>query len=252
MRALKQTAHPFRSRSAFCLAIFGFGAATALSGCGTAKVVSQHATPAAPTTKPAIIYVADFELDAKRIKGKSGLLPAPPKPPGPLGALPLPPLPGASKEPQTRAGELVDTMSASIVRGLSKAGLNARRLSAKEKLPNDGWLVRGVFTAVNQGDQLQRAALGFGAGKTDLQVLVDVADLSQGCPRNFYELTTTADSGKAPGAGPMIVLCPAGAAARFVLAGQDLDRNVKQTASKIADEVTKRVERKSQEIIASK
>jgi hypothetical protein len=35
----------------------------------------------------------------------------------------------------------------------------------------------------------------------------------------------------------MIALCPAGAAARFVIAGQDLNRNVKQAASKIAAEI---------------
>lgn len=226
------------------LALVIIGMATVLSGCGTAKVASQHAITPAPPTKPAIVYVADFDLDTNGMKGKSGILPALPKPPGPMGnglPLHLPPLPRASKDPQTRARELVDSMSASIVRDLAKAGLNARRLSAKETPPNTGWLVRGAFTTVNQGDQLQRAAIGFGAGKTDLQVLVDIADLSQDCPKRFHELTTTADSGKAPGAGPMMVLCPAGAAARFVLAGQDLDRNVKQTASKIAGEITKRM-----------
>src|SRR5919108_2085260 len=110
-------------------------------------------------------------------------------------------------------------------------GINARRLASSDPIPTSGWLVRGVFTGVNQGNQLRRAVIGFGAGKTDLQVLVDFNDLAQGAPKPFYELSTTADSGKAPGAAPMIVLGPAGAAARFVIAGKDLDRNVKQTAS---------------------
>jgi hypothetical protein len=105
--------------------------------------------------------------------------------------------------------------------------------------------VRGVFTEVNQGNQLNRAIIGFGMGKTDLQVLADINDLSQGAPKPFYELNTTADSGKAPGAGPTIVLGPAGAAARFVMAGQDLDRNVKQTASKIAEDIIERTKRGS-------
>lgn len=58
-------------------------------------------------------------------------------------------------------------------------------------------------------------------GKTDLQVLVDINDLAQGAPKRFYELNTTADSGKAPGAGPMILLGPAGVVARFIIAGKD-------------------------------
>jgi len=93
---------------------------------------------------------------------------------------------------------------------------------------------------VNQGDQLSRAVIGFGAGKTDLQVLVDINDLAQGPPKRFYELNTSASSGNTSGVGPAIVLCPAGAAARFVIASKDLDQNVKQTASKIAAEVVHR------------
>lgn len=53
-------------------------------------------------------------------------------------------------------------------------------------------------------------------------------------------LDTTAGSGDTPGAGPAIVLCSAAAASRFVIAGKDLDQNVKQTASKIAVEVVQR------------
>jgi hypothetical protein len=214
---------------------------TALCGCGTAKVSSRRTLGAAPTGKPTTIYVADFDVDAASIKSKPGLLPPLPKLPGPLGDA-LPPLPGASKDPQKLARNLKDEMSTALVKGLTKAGLNARRLTSTNSLPASGWLVRGVFTEVNQGNQLTRAMIGFGAGKTDLQVVVDINDLVQGTPKPFYELNTSADSGKAPGAAPTIVLGPAGAAARFVIAGKDLDRNVKQTASKIADEVVQRTQ----------
>jgi hypothetical protein len=211
----------------------------ALCGCGTAKVSRQHAIGAAPTAKPTMIYVSDFDLDASNIKSERGMLPSLPKMPGPLGDV-LPPLPGAPKDPQVLKRDLVESMSTSLVKDLTKAGLNACRLTPGNPIPASGWLVRGVFTDVNQGNQLRRAVIGFGTGKTDLQVLVDVNDLAQGAPRRFYELNTTADSGKAPGAGPTIVLGPAGVAARFVIAGKDLDRNVKQTASKIAAEVVQR------------
>jgi hypothetical protein len=209
-----------------------------LSGCGTAKVACRQEIGVAPTTKPTIIYVSDFDLDAANIKAEHGLLPAPPKLPG-LGEI-LPPLPGTPKDPQKLARGIVDEMSTALVKDLTRAGLNARRLRVQETLPTTGWLVRGVFTDVNQGNQLHRAVIGFGLGKTDLQVLVDINDLSQGAPRRFYEISTAADSGKAPGAGPTIVLGPAGVATRFVIAGQDLDRNVTQTALKIVAEVVER------------
>ena len=212
-----------------------------LCGCGTAKISSQHPITATPVAKPAMVYVPDFDLDAASIKSERGVLPPPPKLPDPLGDV-LPSIPCTPKGPQVLARELIDAMSTSLVNDLTKAGLKAHRLPRSGALPANGWLVRGVFTEVNQGNQLRRAVIGFGAGKTDLQVIVDISDLAQGTPRRFYELSATADSGRAPGAGPMIALCPAGAAARFVIAGNDLNRSVKQTASKIAEEVVHRTQ----------
>ncbi len=187
-----------------------------------------------------MVYVSDFDLDASKIKSESGMLPPPPTLPGLLGNI-LPPPPGAPKDPQVLARDLIDLMSNSLVEDLTEAGVGARRLSPGNPIPASGWLVRGVFTDVNQGNQLSRAVIGFGAGMTDLQVIVDINDLTQGTPKPFYELNTDADSGKAPGAGPTIVLGPVGLAARFVIAGKDLNRNVKQTASKIAGEVVQRI-----------
>ena len=213
-----------------------------LCGCATARISNRREMAVAPAGKPTIIYVADFQLDPATVKSRTGLLPPPPRLPGPLGMV-VPPLPGTPKDPQAVAHEVVDSMSASLVKDLNKAGLNAQRLSTNSPPPNSGWLVRGVFTGVNQGSQINRAVIGFGSGKTDLEVLVDINDLSQGAPKPFYQLNTVADSGKAPGAGPTFA-----AAARFILASKDLDKNVKQTASQIAAEV---VQRTQQTTIAS-
>jgi hypothetical protein len=161
-----------------------------------------------------VIYVTDFELDAQTIQSEPGLLPPPPLPPGPLGNI-LPRPPGAAKDPAVRARELVDLMSTSLVENLAQAGLQALRWRASEPLPAAGWLVRGVFTQVDEGHRLRRAAIGFGAGQTELQVVVSVDDLAQGVPRPLYELNTSADSGRVPGA--IITLNPYVAAARFVL-----------------------------------
>jgi hypothetical protein len=181
--------------------------------------------------------VADFDLDTVNIKTDPAAPPPLPKLPGPFSKI-LPPLPGMPKDPKALARELVDSMSKAIVKDLTKAGLNARRLAPDEPIPASGWLVRGVFTNVNQGNQLERAVIGFGKGKTDLQVLVDIADLAQGAPAQFHEVKAPASlSSKAPGAAPMIERHPAAVAAKFVIAGNDLDKSVKQTAAKIAAEV---------------
>ncbi len=211
---------------------------TVLTACGTAKITGRQFVSPAPAARPKIVHVVDFDLDAAGIHSTKGFLPSLPAPPG-LGDL-LPPLPGMKRDPQKEARHLVDEMSKALVQDLRKAGFDARRCSTNVPWPTAGWLVRGVFANVDQGNQLRRAVVGFGAGKTLLQIVVDISELGAGAPRKFYEANTQADSGTAPGAGPTIILGPAGLAARVVIAGKDLDRNVRQTAAKIAAEVSQR------------
>ena len=135
----------------------------------------------------------------------------------------------------------MELMSESITKNLNKAGFNATRLAPGASMPTDGWLIRGVFTEVQEGNRLQRAMIGFGQGATDLQVVTKADNLAEGTISPLYRLETDAGSGKTPGAAPTLVLGPYGAAARFVMAGQDLDQGVKQTAAKIAEGVTKQM-----------
>ena len=88
-------------------AIVSAGLCAALCGCGTVRVSSRHEIGAAP--KPAMIYVADFDLDASNIKFEPGVLPALPKLPGPLGDV-LPPLPGAPKNPHVLARDAAEVV----------------------------------------------------------------------------------------------------------------------------------------------
>ena len=49
-----------------------------LAGCNTAKVTSEQNLAAAPTAKPEVIYVTDFDLGAQNIQHQDGLdAPAP-------------------------------------------------------------------------------------------------------------------------------------------------------------------------------
>lgn len=210
-----------------------------------ASSVAATATPtfggeamkgAALTSKPTIVYVADFELDPANLKTDTAAPPAPPKLPGFLAKV-LPPPPGSPKEPEELARELRDLMSKSLIKELVKAGLDARRIALDALLPVSGLLVRGEFTRVDQGNQVERAVVGLGKGRTDLQVRVDIVDIAQGASAQIDKVNAAAGSGKTPGAASMIDRHPAAAAARFVLAGNDLKKNVKQTATQIAAEV---------------
>ena len=213
-------------------------AAGLLAGCKSAKVTGEHSFTTAPPAKPTVVYVSDFDLGPQDIQHKEGLLPGGSRVGGRVRGL----LSGASADPEARACQLVELMSTSLLKDLTKAGFSALRLQPGATVPAEGWLVRGVFTEVQEGNRLQRALIGFGEGATDVQIVTKVDDLTQGPPKPLYEVDTEATSGKAPGAAPTLVLSPYGAAARFVMAKKDLDKNVKQTASKIADYIAQRVQ----------
>ena len=212
--------------------------AVAVAGCGSATIAGQRQIGADAASPPALVYVRDFELDAVNVRAQRGVLPPPPPAPPGLGNV-LPPLPGAALDPEVRARQVVDLMSKSLVSELTERGVAVRRLAPREPLPAEGWVVRGVFTTVHEGNQLQRAVIGFGAGKTDVQVLVSIDDLAVGAPKPIYELDTKADSGKLPGA--VVTLNPYVAAARFVLSGKDVDQSVKRTAEQIAEHTAQRL-----------
>ena len=207
-------------------------ASVLLVACSEATLASRGAFAAAPSPASKAIYVADFELDATEVKSESGPLNLP-RPrllrEGPLGL----------RDPQAQARRLVELMSNSVVQDLEQAGFAARRLPPGAS-PAEGWLVRGVFLQVDEGNRLRRAIVGFGAGQTHMEVAASVDDLSKGAIAPLYEIDTTAHSRDLPGAA-ILKLNPVVAGVRFVMAGQDPERDVRSTASKIAEEVEKRI-----------
>lgn len=207
-------------------------------GCKSAQVVSERDYAQSAVSKPATVYVADFVLWAQNIKPDQPLLSGLPGAAGRVGER----LSGSSTDPEVRAMEIVDVMANSLVKELKKSGFNARRLQPGTTFASEGWLLRGVFTAVDEGNRLRRVMIGFGEGQTDIQVIANVQDLSKGVPKPLYEIATDATSGGTPGAAPTLVLGPYGAAARFVMAGKDLNKNIKQTAAQIAERMAQRIQ----------
>ncbi|MGH7008661.1 MAG: DUF4410 domain-containing protein [Stellaceae bacterium] len=214
--------------------LFASAIVALLAACGGAKVTNTNAM-AAPASAPTVVYVADFDLDASAVQqsGPGSLINR--VRPGIIGSGPL----GVARTPQQQARDLVDLMANSIVDDLHKDGIAAERLAPGRPLPATGWLVRGVFLQVDAGNRLRRAGIGFGTGATNLQVASSVDQLSASAPQPLYTVDTSAQSGKLPGAA--VTLNPYVAAARFVMAGKDLDRNAKDTAGMIADQITTRV-----------
>lgn len=204
----------------------------ALTGCGSAKVTGSQSYSTSPATRPTMVYVEDFELNVSDIHSEPGLLPNI-EPIHPVRRI----LFGANEDPNTSPAGLVNYMAESIVKDLKKKGFSSERLAPGQPLPSNGWIVRGVFTDVDKGNRLRRAVVGFGYGKTDLQVVTTVDNLAEGPPKPLYQVDTDATSGKGPGGAAFIVLSPAALAVHFVIAGNDIKKNARETATKIADQV---------------
>jgi len=187
-----------------------------------------------PPTAPRVIYVKDFNLEPGSFQAESGILPISPVS---VGAF-IPRLLGVPVDSAVRQRELVKLMSSALVDDLASAGLNARFLPSGELFPSEGWLVRGAFFEVNEGNRLRRALIGFGSGATRLRIIVWVSDLAHGSSGPFCALDTSTHSSRKPGAA--LSFDPYVGAARFVVDGFDLDTNVIQVAAEIADDIAER------------
>jgi hypothetical protein len=212
--------------------------AVCLSAVTTATSLAADPAPF-PAPAP-VVYVTDFDLDVANVKPDSG--------PGSRlrllgGALPSGPL-RSSKDPQTHAREIVSNMADDLSSDLKKAGVDARRIAPGQPLPNVGWQIRGVFLSVDEGNRLQRAIVGFGAGQRDFQVAVSLDNLSTPDLPPLYQQTEEGSSKDKPGA--IVKLNPYVVAAKFVMAGHDEKSTIKSTAQQISDAVVGKLQAKPQ------
>jgi hypothetical protein len=192
---------------------------------------------AMPPTAPRVIYVRGFDLEPGSFQAESGILPISPISAAVPGGF-IPRILGVPEDRGDRERELLKLMSSALVEDLRSAGLNARFLPSGELYPSEGWLVRGMFVQVDEGDRLRRALIGFGSGATRLRVIVWVSDLGHGSSGPFCALDTSTHSSRKPGAA--LSFDPYVGAARFVIDGLDLDTNVIQIAGQIADDISER------------
>jgi hypothetical protein len=215
-----------------------------LAGCGSgigphqSLVTPVTSSDPAPRTRPSMVYVTDFDLEFPQ--GSPSQDTASMRQ-GPLGRL-RERLQGG--DPVTKAHAAVAMMAASITDDLNEDGVPAQRLSAGDPKPTSGWLVRGGVTELDQGNQLHRAMVGFGAGASALQLWVGVTDLARNPDAPFYTLVASDSSGKMPGA--IVKLKPYVAAAKFVMSRHATERDVQSTASAIAKSIASEVKQLQQ------
>jgi hypothetical protein len=209
-------------------------------GCSHANVSNEH-TAAEPVAgaPPDMIYVGSFDLGSTTVKSDPGTLTGRPR----LFNF-------HQKDPQQELQRLEQLLTDDLVRDLNAAGLPAQHYTettdtsgAPRNRPPQGWLVRGAFMELDQGNRLQRTAIGFGAGNSDAKLYIKVIDLAH--PEEKYLLesnaaTTNPSSMPSAAAATAIVAhSPWGMVAKFAIERNASDRDIHAVAKAIADELIK-------------
>ncbi|WP_374089192.1 DUF4410 domain-containing protein [Methylomicrobium lacus] len=208
---------------------------------GAVEVIDEEIKGPWPAGVPKTLYVSDFALEAEKVEvdqGVRGILPK--RRQSPIGQ--RLPHPMAHADPEEQAKKIIDTMSRSLIKHLINKGLAAQRLSPRQSLPREGWLIQGVFTEVGQGNRIKRATIGFGRGATSMEAQVAVSNLARANPKSpFLVFGTMKSAKKMPGA--VVTMNPYVAAAKFVLEKNASEKDIDKTAEQIVAEILKHTQK---------
>lgn len=209
----------------------------ALAGCASSSVLPGYESPvAASDSRPKVVLVYPFDVPPDVVtENQSPIVKG-------IKAL-------RSDTPEARQAELSrevqERMAQDLVDGINRLGLPSQLGDPSVAPPHGAVVVGGQFTSVNEGNRLRRNIIGFGAGKSTVDVYVTMAQVGASGTTTLMVFATHADSGAMPGA---IVTGGAGAAAGAgagVVVGTNVGlaaiksyrSQVEELASKSADQV---------------
>ncbi len=232
---------PFNTQyaHAFLLGVFLTIAPTAsVAQLGRAKLTHQTQAGHA-LQKPAVIYVTDFALDPGQLQSSNPVQEKIQQ----GGALRqrLNQFRGQDSSPEGRAQSLVNLMADSIVRDLQEKQLSAQRYSVG-RTPRTGWIVKGRYKTLEQGNRVASSEIGFGAGSPVVEVEVTLDEIRNGKQRPILLFGTNKEDSRAPGGAALAAAThnPYAMAIKFVRSRNDLEKSVKQTAKLIADQIARK------------
>ena len=224
---------------ASCAGLVGCQSGAGLKG--GVKLADEKLSSSQPVSTLKKVYIANFELDTAIIQTDNGIGGVADTVSGhrsgPLARLGiLSQSSVAQGDASEQAPRIVNAMAEDVRKSFLDKGIPAERITdTSGVLPNDGWLLTGKFTQIDEGNRAQRAAIGFGMGASQMAVQVNVSDLASAKPRQaFIALGTTKDPGMMPGAA----YNPYAMAAKFVIEKGATDKDIQGTAELIATEIT--------------
>ena len=202
------------------------------------------------------VYVSDFDLDVVHRKPSPKPEPRSSRPSRTRGSsrsssgVPRPPAAtsgpsesqssdlsevSAEETPADQANALVKAVSDHLIRALTEAGYDARRVSAGVALPQQGVRLRGVFAEADEQNRARRLLVGGEPLGPNIIVYVGVNNL-KAPEQPLYELASP--PAPDPGHGPVITVTSYAPAERFELSRDPSGDELKKMAAKIAADLT--------------
>ena len=167
-------------------------------GCTTVKTEGQYS--GGPLPKPDRILVYPFAYSPSQVRLDRGLTPEIERS-----------IQGSSrtaKELETGA-RLAGLVADHLVKEIRAMGLPAQRAFGDAQPWANTYSVEGQFLSIDEGNRTERAVIGLGAGRSDVQIAMQLYQDSAGGQQVLETLDVSAKSGRKPG---MAETLPAGGA----------------------------------------
>jgi len=185
------------------------GCSTRVESTGTYVAPVQGAAAALP--RPRKVLVADFSTDWSGVQLDQGIAARLNRQVG--GADP-------SAEQYRTSLDVQEAISESLVENLRKMGLPAERAGANTVPGGTDLLIQGQIVRIEEGNRTRRLAVGFGAGKSDVQAEAQVYYLRPDAPPQLLQTyDADANSGRKPGLAMGGVMAAGGSVAPAVVGG---------------------------------
>jgi hypothetical protein len=143
--------------------------------------------------------------------------------------------------------EWANALTESLVRQFVEEGITSRRATGSTHIPLNAIAVKGQFISIDEGDEIKRTTIGFGAGAEDVSVMVQVYQMKKAGLMRISEIEAEGHGRKTPGvAGPAAVAVGAGMVAGLVVSSamnvksEAVDGSMQTTVDDIAEELVQR------------
>jgi hypothetical protein len=171
-------------RKQFCLF-----ALAVVAGCATTKVTNQQPVATGQISRPARILVYDFAATPVDLP-----------PDSPVASQFTTPSTPPTAEQLATGRQLGAEIAAELVEEIRDMGLPAERATRQTPLQLNDIMIRGYLLSIEEGSEVKRLAIGFGAGASELRTLVEGYQLTEQGLRKLGSGSLDAGGSKGPGA----------------------------------------------------